>query len=202
MDRHTARRVLSRNPMSEAVIVFDEIDKHGPQSYRGTFEVPADEIAREEVSSPASIEIEARADKGQLPGEYVIEGSSKFSADLNCSRCVDPYPFANASTFHVRFRPRPESSGEENEEVEISNEEELDVEFYSERTVPLRDLALEQIQLSIPMKPLCDDACLGLCPQCGANRSREECSCATEFRDERWGALAGIRAELAKKKDV
>jgi uncharacterized metal-binding protein YceD (DUF177 family) len=188
--------------MSEAVIVFDEIDKHGPQTYRGTFEVPSDEIGREEVSSPGSIEITARVDKGQLPGEYSIEGTSKFTADLNCSRCVEPYPFANASSFHVRFRPRPESSGDESEEVEISNEEELDVEFYTERTVPLRDLALEQIQLSIPMKPLCDDACLGLCAQCGANRSREECQCATEITDQRWGALAGIRAELAKKKDV
>jgi uncharacterized metal-binding protein YceD (DUF177 family) len=202
VNQRTARRVLSRTLMSEAVIVFDEIDKHGPQTYRGTFEVPAKEMAREEVSSPGTIVIEAKADKGQLPGEYLIEGSSQFTADLNCSRCAEPYPFANASTFAVRFRPRPESFGEEDEEVEISSEEELDVEFYSERTVPLRDLALEQIQLSIPMKPLCDDACLGLCPQCGANRSREECSCATEIRDERWGALAGIRAELAKKKDV
>ena len=202
MNQRTARRVLSGTPMSEAVFNFDDIDKHGPRTINGTFEVSATEIAREEISSPGTIAIEARAERSQLPGEYLISGSSKFTADLTCSRCVEPYPFANASTFHVRFRPRPESSGDENEEVEISNEEELDVEFYSERAVPLRDLALEQIQLSIPMKPLCDDACMGLCAQCGANRSREECSCATAITDERWGALAGIRAELAKKKDV
>ena len=151
--------------MSEAVINFDEIDKHGPETYRGTFEVPPSEIGRDEIATAGPIDITARVEKGQLPGEYMIEGSSKFSADLNCSRCVEPYPFANASNFAVRFRPRPESSGDENEEVEISGEEELDVEFYTDRTVPLRDLALEQIQLSIPMKPLCDEACLGLCPQ-------------------------------------
>lgn len=184
------------------VINFDNVDKHGPQSYRGSYELSPSEIDRDEISGPGSIAIEVKVDKGAQPAEYVVDGSSRFTADLNCSRCLEPYPFAHSSSFHVRFRPRPESSGDENEEIEISGEEELDVEFYAERTVPLRDLALEQIQLSIPMKPLCDDACLGLCPQCGKNKSREECTCETALTDGRWGALKDIRAELSKKKNV
>jgi uncharacterized protein len=184
------------------IIQFDVIDKDGPQTYRGAFDVRAEELDRPEFAEVGTIEIEARVEKGHLPGEYIADGSSRFTADLNCSRCLEPYPFANASTFHVRFRPRPESSGEENEEIEITDEEELDVEFYSDRTVPLRDLALEQIQLSIPMKPLCDESCLGLCPVCGVNRSRESCNCETSLVDDRWGALRGLRDELAKKKDV
>jgi len=51
------------------------------------------------------------------------------------------------------------------------------------------------------MKPLCDDKCLGLCPQCGANRNREACSCATSIADERWGALHDIREQIAKKRE-
>ncbi|MGH7486548.1 MAG: YceD family protein, partial [bacterium] len=98
------------------------------------------------------------------------------------------------------FRPRPQASGE-NEEVEITDQEELDVEYYSERAVPLKDLALEQVQLSIPMKPLCDEKCLGLCPTCGANRNREACKCELAATDDRWGALQGIREELAKKRE-
>lgn len=182
-------------------IHFDVIDEDGPQTYRGTYDVPADEIGREEVVNSGSITIEANVSKGDAEGEYVAEGTSQFTADLECSRCVEPYPFANSSTFHVRFRPRLEVSGE-NEEVEITDAGELDVEFYSERTIPLRDLALEQIQLSIPMKPLCDESCLGLCPQCGANRSREACKCEASVVDERWDALKGIRDELQKKKNV
>ena len=182
------------------LIVFDEIDKHGPQSYRGIYEVSAGELDRDEVSTVGTVKMEAKAEKGPLPGEYVVDGSSHFMADLNCSRCLEPYPFAHASTFHVRFRPRPQLSAEE--EVEIGGEEELDVEFYSDRTVPLRDLALEQIQLAIPMKPLCDESCLGLCPKCGVNRTREGCSCETAVVDERWDALRGVREALAKKKDI
>ena len=188
--------------MSDNIIQFDAIDEYGPQSYRGTFELSPADLDRPEIVGLGSVSIEARADKGDLPEEYAIDGSSRFTADLQCSRCVEPYPFANDSTFHVRFRPRPETSGEKDEEVEIAGAEELDVEYYSERQVPLRDLAIEQIQLSIPMKPLCDDGCLGLCPRCGVNRNREQCSCTETVGDERWGALQEFREQLAKKKDI
>jgi len=183
------------------LIDFDVIDEHGPQTYRGTYDVSSEELSRDEIVASGSARIEATVSNGDAPGEYVADGTSTFTADLNCSRCVEPYPFANTSTFHVRFHPRLEVA-EENEEIEITHPEELDVEFYSERTIPLRDLALEQIQLSIPMKPLCDESCLGLCPQCGANRSREGCSCEASIVDERWDALKGIRDELSKKKNV
>jgi uncharacterized protein len=182
------------------IISFDHIDKHGPQEYRGTYAITPGELDRIDVAETDSVSIQARAEKGNLPGEYVVDGSSSFTAALNCSRCAEPYPFAQPSLFHVRFRPRPETPGED-EEVEITEEEELDVEYYSEREIPLRDLAIEQVQLSIPMKPLCDDRCLGLCPHCGANRNREGCSCEAAGADERWGALRDLRVELAKKRE-
>jgi uncharacterized protein len=184
------------------IIRFDDIDEHGPQDYRGTYEIAPSEFDREEITGTASVTIETRVESTGVRGEYDANGTATFTADLECSRCVEAYPFANASTFHVRFRPRPESPERENEEVEITGDEELDVEFYSERTVPLRDLAAEQIQLAIPMKPLCDEKCLGLCPKCGANRSRESCSCEESLADPRWDSLKGIRDELSKKKDV
>jgi len=184
------------------VIVFKTIDEHGPQTYRATFEATAEDLNRaDEVVGLGSVAIDVRVKEGDLEDEYVADGTVTFTADLSCARCADPFPFANPSGFHVRFRPRPEASPE-NEEVEITDEEELDVEFYSEPAVSLRDLALEQVQLSLPMKPLCDENCLGLCPTCRVNRTREQCSCNESVGDERWGALKNIREELEKKKNV
>jgi len=185
----------------QQTISFDKIDKYGPQTLSAAYTVAPDELDRVEVAEAAEIALEANVDKGSLAGEYVVEGSYRFTTALACSRCLDPTPFAHASTFHVRFRPRPETSGPDVEEVEITAAEELDVEYYSEREIPLRDFAIEQIQLTIPMKPLCDDKCLGLCSQCGANRNREECSCAVAAGDDRWGALRGLRDELARKQE-
>ena len=183
------------------VIDFETIDEHGPQTYHGRYDVTATDLDRPEVADGGVVTLDVTADRGYESDEYLADGTVSFTADLSCSRCADPYPFAHTSPFHVRFRPRPEAS-EVSEEVEITDKEELDVEFYSERAVPLRDFALEQIQLSIPMKPLCDESCLGLCPKCGVNKTREKCSCDESIVDDRWGALKDLREELAKKKNV
>lgn len=180
-------------------IDFKLITEHGPQTYERDYEFTATDLARPEVVGTASARMEVTVDVGDLEAEFVADGTMTFTTDLECSRCVEPTPFANTSSFHVRFRPRPEVSADE--EIEIT-EEELDVEFYSEPAILLRDLALEQVQLSIPMKPLCDEGCLGLCPVCGVNRTREACSCGESVVDERWGALREMRDALAKKKDI
>lgn len=179
-------------------ISFDEIDKDGPQSYSRTYSVVPDELDRDEIVNVGPMAITAHASKGDLPAEYIVDGSAKFTADLECSRCVEPYPFASSSNFHLRFRPRPELLQQENEELEIAPDE-LDIEFYNDRSISLRDLALEQIQLSIPMKPLCDENCLGLCPQCGVNRNRESCKCESSIVDDRWGALREIQQSMKKR---
>ena len=179
-------------------IVFDAIDKDGPQSYSRTCNVSPDDLDREEILNVGPVAIAANASKGDLPAEYLVEGSAKFTADLECSRCVEPYPFATNSSFHLRFRPRPELPQQESEELEIGPDE-LDIEFYNERSISLRDLALEQIQLSIPMKPLCEEGCLGLCPQCGKNRNRESCNCESSIVDDRWGALHEIQQAIKKR---
>jgi len=194
------RALLAKSAMLDTreFISFDEIDKDGPQSYSRSYSISPAELDRHEIVNIGPVALVAQARKGDLPAEYVVEGTSKFTADLTCSRCVEPYPFASSSTFHLRFRPRPELPQREEGELEITPDE-LDIEFYSERAIPLRELALEQIQLSIPMKPLCGENCLGLCPQCGANRNRETCSCDQSMMDERWGALAEIRQAIKKR---
>jgi uncharacterized protein len=180
-------------------IVFDDLDKYGPERYERTYEFAASELDRIDLAAIGPVSLEVTASKGDLQAEYLVDGSTSFSGDLTCSRCVEPFPFANSSEFHLRFRPRLEVLPE-SEEVEITPDE-LDIEFYTERLIPLRDLAAEQVQLSIPMKPLCTESCLGLCPQCGTNRNLDACSCQLSTGDDRWGALAGIRAELAKKNE-
>jgi uncharacterized protein len=32
------------------------------------------------------------------------------------------------------------------------------------------------------MKPLCSDACRGLCPECGTNLNRTECGCKPKWK--------------------
>ncbi len=53
-------------------------------------------------------------------------------------------------------------------------------------------LTWEEFSLALPVKPLCNDACKGLCPLCGANKNTEGCSCRIEDGDSRMAALRGL----------
>ena len=76
------------------------------------------------------------------------------------------------------------------------------MEYYSERSVSLREIAAEQVQLSIPMKPLCEENCQGLCPTCGANlnRGRLFVPCSGERRP--LGCSRGHPRTVSKEKAV
>jgi uncharacterized protein len=45
------------------------------------------------------------------------------------------------------------------------------------------------------MRSLCGDNCRGICPRCGINRNRTECSCEEKFVDPRWDALRGLKTK-------
>ena len=53
-------------------------------------------------------------------------------------------------------------------------------------------LAVEQIYLELPLKPICREDCRGLCTKCGCNRNRVECGCVDESIDPRLLALKSI----------
>lgn len=180
-------------------IDFDKVDEYGPQTVAGRVELSPDDAGMDEVERFGEVDVTIKADRGDAAGEYLVEGDVKYAGDLRCARCLDPYPFANSTTFAVRFRPSSLENADQ--EVELA-EGELDVEFYESRQIPLRDVALTQIGLALPMKPLCEETCRGLCLHCGANLNRGACDCRENLVDDRWDALKGIREELAKKKDV
>jgi len=57
--------------------------------------------------------------------------------------------------------------------------------------VDLTDDIREAIILAFPSYPICDPACKGLCPQCGANWNETTCDCKPPA-DNRWAALGGL----------
>ena len=59
--------------------------------------------------------------------------------------------------------------------------------------INLAALAWEEFSLALPMKPLCDPACKGLCTECGANRNISPCTCTKENLDPRLAPLRNFK---------
>ena len=139
-----------------------------------------------------------------VDAEFLLEGEMTWSGELACSRCLSPYPFSEALPLHLRLRQRPapallpekgRGGAEEEEEREVDPAE-LDVVLYDEPVLPMAEIAREQVLMALPMKPLCREACRGLCPVCGKDRNAEECSCETRPVDPRLEVLKSFKQEV------
>jgi uncharacterized protein len=113
---------------------------------------------------------------------------------LECSRCLDPFDTPVRSEFFLVVVSKAAEFGIGEKRVELEDT----VLFYADRgKVDLRDIAREQTHLNLPLKPVCRADCAGLCPTCGANRNRIECTCPRADVDPRLAPLL----ELKMKKD-
>jgi uncharacterized protein len=123
---------------------------------------------------------------------FRLVGEVRTMLELLCSRCLETYTLPVNAGFELRYVPGVQNVGEGEREIE---EDDLSTAYYQNDVIDLGHLLREQFYLALPMKPLCSNACRGLCPQCGMNLNRETCSCPIELADPR---LAGLKALLKK----
>ena len=114
-----------------------------------------------------------------------VEGTLR----LECGRCLDPFDVPIDATFELQYVPVVENAGEREREV---GDDDLTTAYYRDHTLDLEELMREQFQLALPMKPLCDEACKGLCPQCGANLNTKACDCTPSWVDPRLKGLSDL----------
>ncbi len=74
------------------------------------------------------------------------------------------------------FFPKPEGNLNKEEEIELSVDD-LEFSFYHHEEIDLAEIISEEIDLALPMRFLCSEACQGLCPTCGANLNQQTCQC-------------------------
>jgi len=77
--------------------------------------------------------------------------------------------------------------------------ETVDEEPYTGKVIDLSGPLREQILLAIPPSPVCDEACKGLCPQCGKDLNQGDCGCERTAIDPRWAALKDMKVQKKEK---
>jgi uncharacterized protein len=116
-------------------------------------------------------------------GEQIIcQAVVSTSVELDCSRCLETVSadISERTTLLLALSQKSPLAGAE-EEIRIvpSDADEVDVSEEIRQTV----------LLAIPFKPLCDESCRGLCPQCGVNLNTAQCRCRRKTADPRWAGL-------------
>jgi len=147
-----------------------------------------DEIVSDSILSPVNAHLKIE----KLGDEVLVKGELTTEVHLQCGRCLKDFQQTLSVPVEVVYHPAEELKREEN--YEITNEE-LDTDFYTGEELDLFNILKEQIELNLPMKPLCNDSCKGLCPSCGKNLNSGNCKCSVKDTDPRFAALKQLIKE-------
>ena len=137
--------------------------------------------------------------------ESVAEGIL-LSADLyalakgECIRCLDPVEITVERKIQelYRYEPSNDKGGKRKKHSSRTDtSDEIDLDAVDELWLDGNEMNLEipirdAVVLDLPVNPLCSEACLGLCPDCGEKWEKLPEDHAHEVIDARWAGLAGL----------
>jgi len=130
---------------------------------------------------PLEVDLTARS----VGDGVLLRGRLRATVERECRRCLAGVRQPVDDTVDMLFAPIGEDEDELGGEVYPLPErgQELDV----------TDAVREQLLLRAPQYVLCEEACRGLCPQCGTNLNEGSCDCVSEAAPSPWDALKQVK---------
>ena len=170
-------------------IQLDTIHEDGLVLEFGDADAPFAAILAEAADGAGDVCGATRLTLEQWPERVDVTGTLTASVPQICVRCLNPFVATVQRTIsQVLVRKLDE---QEDEEAELTAAD-LDRTELTGDAIDLAELLHEELQLALPLKPLCAEGCKGICPGCGAELNEEECTCEPEV-DPRWEVLKGLK---------
>ena len=149
-----------------------------------TVPAPADlgiEVMRVPEGSPVLLSLRLEA---VLEGALVT-GTASAGLDGECVRCLAPIRSEVAAEFQELYVYPDGRDAAQADEVSAMDGDLLDLE----------PVVRDALVLALPLRPLCDDDCPGLCPDCGARLADVGDHGHEDRVDPRWATLGGLTLE-------
>jgi uncharacterized protein len=129
---------------------------------------------------PADAEVTADALLDSIDGGIEVTATLSAPWRGECRRCLKPVEGSLRCQVREVYRQRGVQEGPDDD----GDTYELQPEH-----LDLEPLVRDALLLELPLAPLCQEDCLGLCPTCGADRNEGPCECPSPPADPRWAAL-------------
>jgi len=125
----------------------------------------------------------------------LVTGTARASAEGECVRCLEPLELELAADFQEMFSyPDADDRGRAAEPADDAEEDE-DRLFLEDGMFDLEPVLRDAVVLALPMQPVCQEDCPGLCSQCGV-RLADDPDHHHDAVDIRWAALQGLADSL------
>ena len=148
----------------------------------------------EMIAIPAGTEIDLTVTATSVDEGVLMRGRVRSHAVGECSRCLDQVELEIDQSFDELYEYESKAAALSDEDVE-TDQILIVVEDHVDLEIPVRDAVV----LALPVNPLCEPDCLGLCSICGVAYRELDPDHGHEERDPRWGALADLARELEER---
>lgn len=139
------------------------------------------------------IEIDARCESVT---EGILVTAEIYAVAIGeCIRCLDPVELPVDRTIQELYRYEPTDDKGKKNHKKAEEEDDLDEDealFVEGEQVNLEIPILDAVILSLPVNPLCDEECMGLCPDCGEKWESLPEDHAHDVVDARWAGLGAL----------
>ena len=177
------------------MLITVEEARHEPVRWEEVVELDPAELELPELASLGAVSCTGTVSPAQ--DGFLVRAHLEYTQGLVCTRCLEPSNDEVGCDFQLLVLVGEESDGgqlDPEEEIELV-EEDLDTMTLAGEVLDTVPLIQEQIQLGVPMKPLCAKDCKGLCSSCGANLNEGSCDCVPAA-DPRWSGLEALKSQL------
>ncbi|MER6271295.1 YceD family protein [Streptomyces sp900105755] len=142
------------------------------------------------VPQGAPVELELRLES--VMEGVLVTGTARAQAEGECVRCLEPVGQELEADFQELFSyPDADDRGRVIAEPGADAEDDEDRFFIEDGLFDLEPVLRDAVVLALPMQPVCQDDCLGLCSECGA-RLTDDPDHHHDAVDIRWAALQGL----------
>lgn len=142
------------------------------------------------VPEGAPLELDLRLES--VMEGVLVTGTARASAKGECVRCLEPVGLELEADFQEMFSYHDaDDRGRVIAEPGDDAEDDEDRQYIEDGLIDLEPLLRDAVVLALPMQPVCQDDCQGLCSACGA-RLTDDPDHHHDAVDIRWAALQGL----------
>jgi uncharacterized protein len=176
----SASRTVHLDPRSPFVLDTRELGRRpgSMRHVRRTVPAPADwALELTQVPTGADVELDLRLE-AVMEG-VLVTGTVDAPVAAECGRCLEPTT--------ERLRVDVQELFGYDQAPDDAEAPTLDGDF-----LDLAELLRDAVVLALPLNPVCDDDCAGLCPGCGGKLADLGDDHSHDTLDPRWTALSGL----------
>ncbi|GAA3197028.1 YceD family protein [Actinocorallia longicatena] len=137
----------------------------------------------EMVGVPKDAELELDLRFESVMEGVLVSGTADLPIEGECARCLDELDFSMEVEFQELFVYDDTRSGSGADEEEHRLDGDL---------LDLEPVLRDAVVLALPLSPLCQDDCPGLCTECGVRLADAGPDHSHDAADPRWAALQGL----------